>query len=212
MNKEKHIENSIAKAELGISKLNQEILNLEGFSSYKIRHLLNNLLELKKVNYLEVGTWKGSTFISSMYDNNINSAYAVDNWSEFLHSDIKSTFFKNTNKHIPYKNFNFFEENCFDLELSKISNLIDVYLYDGAHDYESHYKAIKYFYSVLADEFILIVDDYDSVPTWEQVQKGTQDSIKDLNLNIIYEKHLKSVGRNDINSWWNGYYIALIKK
>jgi hypothetical protein len=211
--KEQHIINSISKAELGISKLNDEILKLEGLSSNKIRHFLNNLLEIDNINYLEIGTWKGSTFVSSLFKNKINSAYAIDNWSEFNEgADVEKIFRREVNKHLNCSNIIILEQDCFKTNLSKLSNPIDIYLYDGAHDYDSHYKAIDYFYPVFNDEFILIVDDYDPVPNWFQVQQATQDAIKDKNLNIIYENHLKSSGRNDKNSWWNGYYVAILSK
>jgi hypothetical protein len=45
------------------------------------------------------------------------------------------------------------------------------------------------------------------------VEKGTRDSIKDLNLKAVYEKTFLSSGiGNDVNAWWNGYYIGLLKK
>jgi hypothetical protein len=61
------IEKSILFAEIHQSKLNEDILTTYGQSSYKIRHFLNNLLELPNANYLEIGLLNGSTFISSMY-------------------------------------------------------------------------------------------------------------------------------------------------
>ncbi len=212
MDKEKlieHINNSISSADLLKSKLNQEILDIPGFSSNRIRHLLNNIMSIDEINYLEIGTFKGSTFASALYQNSLNEAYAIDDWTEFRdHGDIKKEFLNNTKDY----SFTFFEEDCFKLDLSKINKKINIFLYDGNHTYESHYNALKYYYPILDDQFIFIVDDYDSVPNWEQVQLGTQNSIKDLNLNIIYEKHLKSNGRNAAGSWWNGYYIALLKK
>jgi len=209
MGKKQHIINSINNADLGISKLTNKILNLEGLSSYKIRHLLNNLLELDDVNYLEIGTWKGSTLTSALFNNKVKNVYAIDNWSEFDKSgEVKKQFLKNTKDF----NFEFFEEDCYSIKLEQITHPINIFLYDGAHDYDSHYNALTYFYPVLADQFIFIVDDFDPVPSWQQVEKATRDSIRDLKLKIIYEKHIPSNGRNDKNSWWNGYYVSLLKK
>lgn len=209
MNKIDHIQNSIENAKLEKSKLTDKILSMEGFSSKKIRHLLNNLLNFDRARYLEIGTYKGSTFASALYKNPIEIAYAIDNWTEFSNwGNPKAEFLKNTDG----LKFEFFEEDCYRLDLNKIKSPINVYLYDGAHTYESQFKALEYFYPILDDEFIFIVDDFDPVPNWYQVEKGTRDSIEKLNLKTLFEEHLKSEGRNDPNTWWNGYFVSLLKK
>jgi hypothetical protein len=209
----KHLEKSINNAQLNRSKLPKEILDCGGFSSSKIRHLLNNILELPDSNYLEVGVFMGSTFVSALYKNSLNSAYAVDNWSEFNdYGDIK-TIFKTTCEKFDLKNYEFFEEDCFKMDLSKIKNKINIYFYDGNHDESNQYKALKYFYPVLADEFIFMVDDFDSYDAkWAEVERGTRHAIKNCNLNVLFEKHLYSLGRNNADSWWNGFFVSYLKK
>lgn len=209
----KHLEKSINNAQLNRSKLSKEVLDCGGFSSSKIRHLLNNILELPDSNYLEVGVFMGSTFVSALYKNNLNSAYAVDNWSEFNdYGDIK-TIFKTTCEKFDLKNYEFFEEDCFKMDLSKIKNKINVYFYDGNHDESNQYKALKYFYPILADEFIFMVDDFDSYDAkWAEVERGTRHAMRNCNLNILFEKHLHSLGRNNADSWWNGFYVSYLKK
>lgn len=207
-----HIAQAIMNANLFNSKLNQDILRLEGYSNPKNRHLLNNLLELEDANYLEIGTWKGSTFISSLFENSPTTAYAIDNWSEFSEG-AKATFLGAADKYLKESNYTFIEEDCFQVDLSKIKNPIDIYLFDGEHTYDSHYKSIDYYLPAMADTFILIVDDYDPVPNWTQVKEATEQSIKDNNLNILYDQHLTSNGlRNEAGEWWNGYYVALLEK
>jgi len=65
----KHVQFSIGAAEKGLSNLNENILNIHGMSSAKNRHFLNNICNFPYVNYLEIGCWKGSTFISALYEN-----------------------------------------------------------------------------------------------------------------------------------------------
>jgi hypothetical protein len=205
-----HIANSHLKADLLTSKLPSDILSIKGFSSHKIRHLLNNLMEYDGVvNYLEVGTFRGSTFASSLYNNNLNSAYAVDNFKQFPdYGDNKKAFDDN----LKGQDYVFLEEDSFSLDLEKIKHPINFYLYDGHHSYESHYKAVEYYYPALNDEFVLIVDDYDPHPDWIFVSEATQDAIRDLGLKKIHELHIKSQGRNHAPSWWNGYYVAFLSK
>jgi len=64
-----HVKKSIRNAYIGDSKLNNDILMLNGMSSSKVRHLLNNLCALPEASYLEIGVWQGSTFISALYQN-----------------------------------------------------------------------------------------------------------------------------------------------
>lgn len=213
MEKIEHIINSIKRAQLNKSKLTKEVLECGGFSSNKIRHLLNNILDYPNTNYLEIGVFMGSTFVSALYKNNINIAYAIDNWSEFNdYGDIKKIF-NDTCKKNNINNYKIFEEDCFSLDLSKIKEKINVYLYDGNHDEINQYKALKYYYPILADEFIFMVDDFDSYDAkWAEVERGTRHAIDDLNLKILYENHLHSFGRNNADSWWNGFFVSYLKK
>jgi len=204
MEKIKHIENSIKSAENFISKIDEDIKKYPGMSSIKIRHFLNNLLELENSRYLEIGVNKGSTFISAIFKNSPEYTCAIDNWSEF--GNHESEFLQNC------KNYNiilsdFFNEDSFTLDIKKIKSSINVYLYDGNHDKQSQYKALTYYYDVLESEFIFMVDDYRNA----HVVEGTQSAIKDLNLKKEFEIELKS-GNNDFNSWWNGFYISILKK
>jgi hypothetical protein len=67
------------------------------------------------------------------------------------------------------------EEDFFSINMSTIKD-VDVFFYDGGHDYDSQYKALKYALQSLADTFLFIVDDYH----WPEVNKGTKDGIKEL--------------------------------
>lgn len=52
------IENAFENAEKNISKINDEILHIDGMSGKKTRHFYNNLLNIEDARYLEIGTWK----------------------------------------------------------------------------------------------------------------------------------------------------------
>ena len=187
MNNIKHIIQSIINAIDEKSKLDDSVFSIQGMSSIKNKHLLNNLLNKEDVNYLEIGVHQGSTFVSALYGNNVNSAYAIDDWSQFNGKKSKKVFESNCEA-FNIVNYELFNENSFKLDLSKIKTKINVYFYDGDHFEEWSYAAIKYYYEVLADQFILIVDDYD----WPMVRKGIERGISDCNLNILYENHLQS--------------------
>jgi hypothetical protein len=80
---------------------------MDGMSGNKTRHLYNNICSLNGANYLEIGTWKGSSFISTFYENHINSI-VIDNWDEF--NGPKDEFISNVNKFCPNRKFNFIEK------------------------------------------------------------------------------------------------------
>jgi len=208
-----HSKKSVELSNNNKSKLNNDILNLEGMSGIKTRHLYNNICNLSGANYFEIGTWKGSSFISSIYDNNIKSL-AVDNWSEF--NGPKNQFLKNLDlfcKDLPY---NLIEKDCFKLTKEEINNFldtIDIYLYDGAHDYESHKKAITYFTPFLSKYSIIIIDDWRHDDKWNTVQPATYEGFKESNL-IIHEKIeiITQQEHTGPQEYWNGFGLFVCEK
>lgn len=201
-----HVIKSIETAELGASKLTSEILNLEGMSSNKVRHFLNNICSLENGHYLEIGVWKGSTFISALYQNNLEYAVAIDNWSLF--AGPKQIFKNNIARFLQDGTYNFYEADCFKLDLKKIPNKINIYFYDGGHTTNEQKLAFTYYNDIFADTFIAIVDDYN----WSEVQDGTQQAFQELGYNVLFERFLPSSRNGDTASWWNGIYVAVISK
>ena len=205
-----HLEDSIVRAESLSSRIDDEVLQISGMSSPKVRHLLNNICSIPGINYLEVGVWKGSTFVSALYRNSINSAIAIDNWVEF--GGPKVEFAQNLKHFLKGHNIKVIERYCFETNLSLFNEAIDVFLYDGRHDFESQRMAFHYFNPIFSEIFIAIVDDYN----WYPVEHGTQAAFAELGYNVLFEKHLRApFGRdvdNDTAYWWNGLYVALISK
>jgi hypothetical protein len=201
---ENHVKWALERAE---SKLTPRALAVPGFTGLKIRHLLNNLGSLSSLNYLEIGVHKGGTFVSTMYGNQLNSAVAVDNWSEFPQGGAsRREFFQNCGLLTsPWKAI---EKDCFTLGKEDFPDPITLYLYDGCHSYETQYKALTYFYEMLGDEFIFMVDDFD----WEDSKRGTRDSIRDLKCEILFEQGLTTGIEGDGYNWWNGFYVGVLKK
>ena len=211
MDKIELIKQAIFKANISESDLPKSQFNVTALTSLKIRHLLNNLGKLG-TKYLECGVHKGGTFTATVADNsNLKEIYAVDSFeSDNTNADLaKPVFIQNADLFIPQTaKYELFISDTFQLDLSLLPNGIDHYLYDGGHSQEEQRKALTYYYPILADEFIFMCDDYD----WEDVQKGTQQGIKDCNLEILFETHLVSEGSHDNDSWWNGFYVSLLKK
>lgn len=209
----KHVYDSINKADNNISKLTEEILNMEGMSGKKTRHLYNNLCSIPGINYLEIGTWKGSSFISAMYQNNLNSI-VIDNWSEFGSGSIKSEFLNNFNEHCKDAKLNLIEKDCFQItnkDIYEVFENIDIYLYDGAHDFESQKKAITYYKDYFSKYVVIIVDDFrDDTPSNAEVSQGTYAGLEESGL-IVHEKVIvfskQDVGGSE--GYWNGFGLFI---
>ena len=203
------IKEAIRKADDMQSKLHGAAYEVPALASLKIRHLLNNLGALSQ-HYLECGVHKGGTFCSSVFLNNLKSATAIDSWeSDHMNGEVAEKQFRiNSNLFASRTTeLNIIKSDCFATDLKQIKHPIDFYLYDAGHSYDDQRQALTYFYPVLADEFILCVDDYDLL----EVQKGTQDGILQAGLNIMFDAYL--VGNDhDNDGWWRGYYCALLKK
>lgn len=206
------LEKSISDAEQGISKLPKEILELQGMSSNKNRHFLNNLLSLhQNPKYLEVGVWKGSTFISANYDNTTTKSVAVDNFSEFLNGaeaqEMTDNFNSKISRYIQNKNVEFIESDYKNVDFSRFEKF-NIYFYDGNHSEEEQYNAFKYLDSYLEDRFICIVDDWN----WDDVKNGTRRIFSEYGYKIVWEKELPAGYNGDLEGWWNGLYVAYIEK
>ena len=217
-----HLQNSIEKAESGISKLINELYTIEGMTGKITKRFYNNLLELENTRYLEIGCYKGSSTCSAMYKNKADIV-CIDSWHDFLlnekHNRVSSTgpineFLHNINKYKGDNNVTFYNEDCFKIDISKLGKF-NVYLYDGDHSYESQYKALKYYIDNMDDIFVYIVDDWNDEP----VRTGTFDAIRDLKLENLWSHTVRLTFNNthtppDIahETWWNGCYMCILKK
>ena len=205
------IETAFQNAENNISKITNDIINMEGMSGTKTRHFYNNLLNTEDARYLEIGTWKGSSVCSAMCGNK-STVTCIDNWSEF--GGPKSEFLVNFEKFKGENNATFIENDCFKVDVTTLQKF-NIYMYDGNHTNQSHYNALLHYYNCLDDIFIFIVDDWN----WHDVREGTINSINKLNLKVLYEKEIRLTWDNSVTpepelskNWWNGIYVAILQK
>ena len=77
----KCIKSSFEKAWIYDSKSTDDIYNLEGYSGKMTQCFYNNLCSMKDTRYLEIGTWKGSTLCSAMYENSHGTFPGIDNFT-----------------------------------------------------------------------------------------------------------------------------------
>jgi len=212
MDKIKLIQDAIANADDGKSKLTDEQLLLPAFNTHKIKHLLNNLCSFSKA-YLEVGLHKAGGFTCALWGNQ-TFGVGVDNWSEFEQGgESKRIAYDITGNPLLPNNYNIIEADCFSPALKAFfeahyQNFFDIYTYDGNHSFQSQYNGIVTMLPYLKDGFILCVDDTD----WADPREATQKAIEDSGLNVQFYTHLSTGVEGDGANWWNGFDVYLLKK
>jgi hypothetical protein len=205
------IETSFQNAECYSSKITNHIISMHGMTGTKTRHFYNNLLSYPDSRYLEIGTWKGSSVCSAMCGNKAK-VVCIDNWSQC--GGPKDEFLFNFEKFKGENDATFIESDCYQVDVSTLPKF-NIYMYDGEHSEENHYKALSHYYNCLDDIFIFIVDDWNG----KEVRDGTIKSIQDLNLKVLYEKEIRLTWDNThtpieqaSETWWNGIYVAILQK
>lgn len=204
-----HIDNAIRCSQTNQTQLPKSVFSLEGMSSRKNRILLNAICQvaaLLPTRYLEIGVWKGSTFISANYGNPMEFSVAIDNWSEF--GGPKTEFLRNGVNYLGNK-FQFIDGDCFSSHtINRLKDhKFDIYFYDGNHSERNQYLAFKKYDHLLDDVFIAIVDDW----SWPQVKSGTLKAFEELQYQII-KKFEIDTNQSDPHGYWNGLIVALIRK
>lgn len=204
-----HIEKSIERALAGQSNLTESELSVGGFSTPTMRHLFNNICNIKG-NYLEVGLWMGGTFVASF--NKDLTSIGIENYSQdFGVVGVKDILEANIGKHVGnakevYTHFT----DCFTMDRSVLPKDIDIFFYDGVHHEFEQAMALPTFIDNMADTFIFLVDD----ANWKQVFDGTNKGIESLKDRINVDKvwALRGYQLENDPVWHNGVLVYLINK
>jgi len=180
---------------------------VEGYSGWKVRNLLNRLVGLRpNTNYLEIGVHLGSTFIPAMFSNDTANGTAIDAWNMF--GDLKAEFSKNLKTHGVFDRAKIIHADYRKIDPLEIWSPVDVYFYDGPHDRECQYKAFTHIAPVLADQFIVLVDDFN----WAEPREETYRALHDLHYTIEHEWVLKGPYNGSADEWWNSLFVGIIRK
>lgn len=206
MGKVEQIQEAIKNAENEHSKLTEDVISIGGFTSNRIRHLLNNLGAIS-TNVFEVGSHRGSTLCAAIFGNkNIKAVVSSDNFSEFnTDGNPEQDLRNNLEKFSPTKKWALLTEDCFQIKKLPFGKP-DLYCYDGLHADWAQRDALIYFYDMLPNQFIYCVDD----SSWQSVQKGMRDGIEQCNFDVLFEQHLWDGKEGSL--WWNGFSVYLLKK
>lgn len=197
------------------SSFNEERFYIPGLSSNKIRHFLNHLCGFNDSIYLELGCYTGSTFYAATENNPIR-AFAVDN---FIEKDIKPfrddiflpsvkdpavEFLSKFNN----PRWTFSNKDVRELSEKDISDKPNIIFYDAGHEYYQQYENLNSIVNLLADKFILVLDD----ANFDGVVESANEFIQNNNLKVLFERKILTTIPEDETSWWNGIYILILEK
>jgi len=211
-----HIEKSLYFGEKEVSKLTEEIMQIEGLTSRKVKSLLNNLCVLEDCSYLEFGTYKGATFCAAIYNNDIKST-AVDNWKDFellpasfpmWHRSIApkenpyETFVKNLKK-CGANTVEIINQNYLNITKDSVKTKSNIIFYDGEHTFKDQYAIMSKLKDLSSDTFILVVDDWN----WEK--RGILKGISDFHYKCLYQEEILTKGE-DPKNFCNGLGIFIL--
>jgi hypothetical protein len=209
------VHESLQAALMNTSSLPRDLLDLPGMSGKKYRLFVNNVVKYCRLpNYLEIGSWSGSSLCAAIYKNAVR-AFAIDNWSQF--GGPLNTFFTNLGKYASStNNVSFLNSDFRQVDYSAIGKF-NIYFFDGPNEEQDHYDGLALARQALENECVFIVDDWN----WKQVREGTLRAIADIGAKIEYaveifstegDVHPGNLGLpTDQNSdWHNGYLLSVL--
>jgi protein O-GlcNAc transferase len=157
-------------------------------------------------SYVEVGSYYGASLLGAMRGND-GDFVAIDRFSfpAMVVRDRELPAARREGLEESLRRFGetratILEGDAFDLlEGGALGDRrVGVYYYDGSHDYESQLRGLRAIEPWLADEALLVVDDYD----WDDVRRGTADYLAaEPRAELVLEIPGEEGG---LDWWWDG--------
>ena len=215
----KHIEDSIVWGGLEVSKLNQDILDIHGITSNKVRCFLNNICSIGGT-YLEIGVFRGATFCSAIYGNDVY-AIGIDNFaspnlmpmgvSQKLATYLKQRiqippqedFLNNVKRFGNTEQIDVYKGDYTTFDYTQLPKL-DIVFYDGDTRFHDQYVTLKKIIPQFSERTILIMDD------WNWNSGAIDQIIEEEGLIVTHRREVYTNGE-DMESYWNGLGIFVIE-
>lgn len=209
-----HVDEAIEKALRHQSWIDKEILDIKGFATGTMRRMFSNLCHLPKSDpvYCEVGLYCGATFCSAINNNPSLTAIGYEDFSQdFSATNIRGQLEANVEQFkAGAKSVTVIDGDFFKAEAFPDMPPVDLFYYDGKHDYEFQRQALLHICDSLADLSLIIVDDF----SWSSAREGTRDALTELKDKLRVEKEWIMVGSKpqDDAIYHNGLAIFLCEK
>jgi hypothetical protein len=213
------------------SKLTEIEREMMGECSSKLRCLLNNLCSKDNTNYLEIGLYRGSSFIPALFVNMKTKAVGVDNWmydrkevskvppKGYIWENVKSGFEDIVEKYsrvenppvIDKKNIKIIEKDFAEINYAPLAKF-DVINFDVLPMTFDALDALfeKVLPKATPQQFVLLVNQYSN----EQVAKFTDNVLfryKDV-FKVDYKFQKVSASNSDSFNYFSGVGVFGISK
>lgn len=180
---------------------------VDGMSTENVRFLLNEIVRRYVRGegcYLEVGSYRGCSLLSAALHNPYTLCIGIDNFCGFNEDrQNRAKMEENFRAFGNPENIEFMEMDFregFGQVLGE-SRCINVYLYDGHHDYEDQIMGLEMALPWLASQCIIIVDDVN----WPQPEAANR---KFQERNPEFKTLMKvNTPHNSYPTWWNGIEV-----
>jgi len=197
--------------------------DIVGMASAKKLHLLNRAVSFLPSSapecYLEVGTYQGKSLVAAMLGNPGRHGVACDNFSLFddpTKPQNKATLQRHLARYGLSEQVRFFDCDFRELLASWLERglpPVGVYFYDGAHDELSQYLGIRLAEGVLAEEAIVVVDDWRLAEDSQSfAEAGTRRALAESPHQWKVEHVLPARYNGDIDQWWNGLAVLSFRR
>jgi protein O-GlcNAc transferase len=150
-------------------------------------------------SYVEAGTFKGTSLIAAMLDNN-GDFVAID---DFSMGDGSPELVRTNLARFGLGGATILEGDTAEVLGSRQlgDRSVGVFYYDAAHSYDAHLEGLRLIEPYLADQALLIVDDSD----WEQVTRATRDYLAGQpRARMLFDIKGDEHGQPD---WWKGVHV-----
>lgn len=224
-----HVKQSLENANKQVGKLRSEwkLLELYGMNSDRNRILLNNLVELPKAVYLELGVYRGASLVSALYKNDDATVYAVDNFcysafeghpvkkrvhpsDDIAWPNVKQGFFEILFKYYSRDRVKFIESDFLKVKLYEFTKPINIVHFDIMHSasVSEVVAVLNHYYPALADTFTIVVNSYSQ----SAIREGIKQWNEQKNHNVLLHEEKKSSGLADSDHWYAGLAVLVIEK
>ena len=190
--------------------------DVEGMISVKKQRLLQLAYAHVEPNeaYLEIGTWQGKSLIAAMRGNPPRPTFACDNFSEWNHSKgqhahPREAFLQNLQRYGLAEHVRFYDAPFQQIMTAdKLPVPIGLYFYDAAHDEQSQYEGITLAEPFLADEALVLIDDWRYAEDSRAYAKaGTERAMAESRNRWTLLQELPARYNGDRALWWNGMAV-----
>ena len=221
------IHDCLKAADNGQSKVGERELEIHSTSSRRLKSLVNNICSKPNTRYLEIGVYKGGSFISAAIDNKGFEGVGVDNfryddrepkkwapvgrfWDNMKsHLEANMLRYSGRDTKVDTKKLKIIEKDWKDVNWNA-EKRFDVCFFDlnpvTAEDYELFFTTV---YLALADDATIIFSNYSN----ERHANALDNAIANVDtFTILGKEHRISGGLSDDTHYGSGVLVLTIQK